>query len=144
MKLSTRARYGIRAILELAMSYGQGALQLKVIARHQDISIKYLEQIIATLRSGGFVRSIRGAKGGYILAKAPEQIKLSDIFECLEGHISTVECIEDQNSCARSLDCVARELWIQVNNAIRAVLSSTTLQDLVDKMEDKRNMDYQI
>ena len=144
MKLSTRARYGIRAILELAMSYGQGALQLKVIARHQDISIKYLEQIIAALRSGGFVRSIRGAKGGYILAKAPEHIKLSDVFECLEGHITTVECTENQDFCARSLDCVARELWIQVNNAIRAVLSSMTLQDLVNKIKDKRTMDYQI
>jgi len=144
MKLSTRTRYGIRAILELAESYGQGPLQLKNIAQHQDISVKYLEQIMAILKSGGFVRSIRGAKGGYILAKAPDQIKLSDIFDYLEGPVSTVECVENEDFCARAVDCIARQLWMQVNEAIRGVLQSITLQDLVDKVKDKRALDYQI
>jgi len=144
MKLSTRTRYGIRAILELAEGHGQRPLQLKIIAQHQDISVKYLEQIIAMLKSGGFVKSIRGAKGGYILAKAPNQIKLSDVFDCLEGPVSTVECVENQDFCARAVDCIARQLWVQMNKAIRSVLQSITLQDLVDKVKDKRALDYQI
>jgi len=144
MKLSTRTRYGIRAILELAESYRQGPLQLKIIAQHQDISAKYLEQIIAMLRSGGFVKSIRGAKGGYILAKAPNQIKLSDVFDCLEGRVTTVECIEDEDYCARVADCVARQLWVRVQEAIDSVLQSITLQDLLDRAKDKRALDYQI
>jgi len=144
MKLSTRTRYGIRAILELAESYRQGPLQLKIIAQHQDISVKYLEQIIAMLKSGGFVKSIRGAKGGYILAKAPNQIKLSDVFDCLEGRVTTVECIEDEDYCARVADCVARQLWVRVQEAIDSVLQSITLQDLLDRAKDKRALDYQI
>ena len=144
MKLSTRTRYGIRAILELAESYRQGPLQLKIIAQHQEISVKYLEQIIAMLKSGGFVKSIRGAKGGYILAKAPNQIKLSDVFDCLEGRVTTVECIEDEDYCAWVADCVARQLWVRVQEAIDSVLQSITLQDLLDRAKDKRALDYQI
>jgi Rrf2 family cysteine metabolism transcriptional repressor len=144
MKISTRTRYGMRAILELAISYGQGPLQLKVIARHQDISVKYLEQIIAMLKSAGFVRSIRGAKGGYILAKSPNRIKLSDVFDCLEGSVNTVDCIENRNYCARTADCLARQIWVQVQNAINNVLQSITLQDLVEKAKDKQDLNYQI
>jgi len=144
MKLSTRTRYGIRAILELAESYRQGPLQLKIIAQHQDISVKYLEQIVAMLKSGGFVRSIRGAKGGYILAKAPNQIKLSDVFDCLEGLVTTVECIENEDYCARAADCIARQLWKQLNEAIKNILQSITLQDLLARAKDKKALDYQI
>ena len=144
MKLSTRTRYGVRAILELAESYWQGPLQLKIIAQHQDISVKYLEQIIAMLKSGGFVRSIRGAKGGYILVKAPNQIKLNDVFDCLEGPVSTVECVENEDYCARAADCIARQLWMQVQEAIKNVLKSITLQDLLDRTKDKQALDYQI
>jgi len=144
MKLSTRTRYGIRAILELAESHGQKPLQLKIIAQQQDISVKYLEQIMAMLKSGGFVRSVRGAKGGYVIAKAANQIKLSDVFDCLEGRVTTVECVENEDYCARTADCMARQLWLQVEEAIRDVLQSMTLQDLVDKVKDKGALDYQI
>jgi Rrf2 family cysteine metabolism transcriptional repressor len=144
VKLSTRTRYGIRAVLELAIIYGQGPLQLKVIAQHQDISVKYLEQIIAMLKSGGFIRSVRGARGGYILAKSPNQIKLSDVFDCLEGPVNTVECVENQDSCVRAADCIARQVWMQVEDAINNVLQSITLQDLVDIAKHKRDLDYQI
>ncbi len=144
MKISTRTRYGLRAVLELAMSYGQGPLQLKAIAQHQDISVKYLEQIIAILKSGGFVRSIRGSRGGYILAISPNQVKLSDIFGCLEGPVNTVDCIENQNCCARTADCLARQVWAQVQNAINNILQSITLQDLVDRTKDKQDLNYQI
>ncbi len=137
MKLSTRTRYGIRAILELAERYGQGPLQLKNIAKHQDISVKYLEQIVAILKSGGLVRSIRGAKGGYILAKAPNQIKLSDVFDCLEGRVTIVECIENEDYCMRAADCMAKQVWEQVEKAVKNVLQSITLQDLLDRAKDK-------
>lgn len=144
MKLSTRTRYGMRAIIELALSDRKGPLQLKVIAQHQDISAKYLEQLMVVLKSAGFIRSIRGAKGGYVLAKAPNQIKLSDIFHCLEGPVSTVECVENEDYCRRAADCVARQVWAQVQEAIEGVLQSITLQDVVDRAKADKALDYQI
>ena len=144
MKLSTRTRYGIRAVLELAENYGNGPLQLKIIAQHQEISVKYLEQLMAVLRSAGFVRSIRGSKGGYLLAKAPEQIKLSDIFHCLEGPVVTVECVENESYCTRTNDCVARQIWAEVQKAIMGVLQSITLQNLVDRAKHNKALDYHI
>jgi len=144
MRLSTRTRYGIRAILELAENYGKGPVQLKIIARHQEISMKYLEQLMATLKSAGFVRSIRGSKGGYILAKQPGQIKVSDCFSCLEGPVITAECVEDESYCTRTTDCVARQIWAEVQRAIMEVLQSMTLQNLVDRARDNKALDYQI
>ena len=144
MKLSTRTRYGIRAMLELAENYGEGPLQIKVIANRQDISVKYLEQLMAMLRSGGFVRSIRGSKGGYMLSKVPAQIKLDELFTCLEGPVVTVECVEDENYCARAADCVTRQVWAQVQAAMVKVLQSMTLQDLVNRTKERKNLDYHI
>lgn len=144
MKLSSRTRYGIRAILELAEKYGKGPLQLRAIAHSQDISVKYLEQLMALLKSAGFVRSIRGSKGGYTLAKDPNQIKLSDVFNALEGPFVTSECINNNNYCQRVADCVARQVWVEVQQAVMNVLQSKTLQDLVDKTKDKKALYYQI
>ena len=144
MKLSTRTRYGIRAILELAANYGKGPLQTNLIAKRQEISVKYLEQLMAILKASGLVKSIRGAKGGYILAKKPDEIKLSEVFYCLEGPVITVECLEDQSACTRIADCVSRQLWAQVQQAITNVLQSMTLQDLIDKSKDQKTSNYQI
>ncbi len=144
MRLLTRTSYGIRAILQLAENHGKRPLQIKAIARQQDISVKYLEQVIAILKSAGFVRSIRGPKGGYVLAKPPNQIKLNDVFTALEGPITTVECTEDENYCSRTADCVTRQVWTEVQKAIINVLESLTLQNLVDRAKDKRGTDYQI
>ena len=144
MKLSTRTRYGLRAIIELAEHNGPAPLQTKVIAASQDISVKYLEQLMTILRSAGFVRSIRGSKGGYMLAKSPNQIKLSEVFDCLEGHVTTVECVEDRSFCERTEDCVAMQVWAQVQQAINNVLQSITLQDLVDRAKNKKLSNYQI
>lgn len=135
MKLSTRTRYGIRAVIELAQHESKRPLQLKVIAERQGISVKYLEQLMSLLRSSGFVRSIRGSKGGYILARSPEQIRLSEVFRCLEGPVSTTECTEDKDYCDRAADCAAREVWMQVEEAIQRVLNGITLADLVHKVE---------
>jgi Rrf2 family protein len=144
MKLSTRTRYGLRAIIELAENSKQHPLQIKAIAAGQGISVKYLEQVMTILRSAGFVRSVRGSKGGYMLARSPNQIKLSDVFDCLEGHVTTVECVEDTSFCERAEDCVARQVWAQVQQAIKNVLQSITLQDLVDRTKNKKMSNYQI
>jgi Rrf2 family protein len=144
MKLSTRTRYGVRAVLELAASQGKEPMQIKTIAHRQGISLKYLEQLMAILKSAGFVRSVRGAKGGYILAKKANQIKLSDVFNALEGPVTTVECLENENYCARAADCAARQVWAEVQQAIEKILQSMTLQDLVDRTKDKRALSYQI
>ena len=144
MKLSTRTRYAVRAIIELAQNGNNKPLQLKIIAQRQDISVKYLEQLMAILRSSGFVRSIRGSKGGYVLAKAPNQIKLNEVLHRLEGTVTTVECVENEDYCSRSADCASRYLWVQVEQAIEKVLEAITLQDLVDKANDDKKLDYQI
>ena len=144
MKLSTRTRYGIRAVIELAENYGQGPVQLKMISKDQDISIKYLEQIISLLKSSGIVGSSRGAKGGYFLAKPPNQIKLSECFNCLEGPIVTVECVDNQSYCKNTKNCVARDVWSEIEKAIIAVLDSLTLQDMVDRAKKNKPPLYEI
>ncbi len=144
MKLSTRTRYGLRAVLEVAISSDKGPIQTKIVSQRQQISIKYLEQLMAILKSGGLIRGIRGSKGGYVLAKAPSQIKLSDIFNVLEGPVKTVECVENENYCAKTSECVARQVWAEVEDAINGVLQSISLQDLVDRTKKERNLDYQI
>ena len=145
MKLSTRSRYGLRAIVELAMEYGNGPLQIKAIAKRQDISNKYLEQLMAILKSSGLVRSIRGAKGGYILAKDPREVKVSDVFLTLEGPLMTVDCLEHPEFCVRCTDCVTRDVWAEIQNAMINVMESITLQDLVEKSQHGKNaVNFQI
>jgi len=123
----------MRAIIELANHEAKRPLQLKVIAERQDISVKYLEQLMSLLRSAGFVRSVRGSKGGYVLARPADQIKLNEVFRCLEGPVTTAECTEDESYCERSSDCAARQVWIRVENAIQDVLSSIKLSDLIEQ-----------
>jgi len=144
MKLSTRTRYGVRAILELAENVDKGPLQLRVIASRQEISAKYLEQLMAVLKSAGFVRSVRGAKGGYVLARPADQIRLDEVFHCLEGTVTTAECVEDEGFCRRAADCAARLVWAQVHQAIEDVLKSITLQDLIDRARARGAASYQI
>jgi len=144
MKLSTRTRYGIRAILELAENFGKGPVQLKKIAKDQGISIKYLEQLMAILKSAGIVNSTRGSRGGYILARPPKEIKLSDCFNCLEGPIVTVECVENENYCNKTSDCITRQVWSEIQKAVMKILESYTLQDLIIKAKNSRPVHYQI
>jgi Rrf2 family protein len=144
MKLSTRTRYAVRALIELGQNGNNKPLQLKIIADRQEISVKYLEQLMAVLRSAGFVRSIRGSKGGYLLARNPNQIRMNEVMHRLEGTVSTVECVEDEGSCSRSADCAARYLWMQVERSIEKILQSITLQDLIEKANEEKKLDYQI
>jgi len=131
-------------MFELATRHGEGAVQTKLIARRQNISVKYLEQLMSILKSAGLIRSIRGSKGGYVLARAPNQIRLSEIFDALEGPVTTVECVTDESYCAQVADCAARRVWAQLERAIRSVLESMTLQDMVERAKSEKNLDYQI
>lgn len=145
MKLSSRTRYGMRAMLELALEYGKKPLQIKAIADREDISNKYLEQLIAMLKSSGLVRSMRGPRGGYMLARPPAEIKLSDIFTTLEGSLVPVECIEHTEFCPRCSDCATRLIWQDLYRALMSILETTTLQDLVEKsVKLQRGDHYQI
>jgi Rrf2 family cysteine metabolism transcriptional repressor len=145
MKLSTRSRYGLRAVLELALEYGNKPLQIKTIAEREDISNKYLEQLMSTLKASGIVRSIRGPKGGYLLAQDPSEIKLSKVVMALEGPLVIVDCIAHPEFCVRCTDCVTRQVWTEIHNAMTNVLESQTLQDLVDKThEGNKTTNYQI
>lgn len=144
MKLSTRTRYGVRAILELAENGGKEPMQLKAIARRQDISAKYLEQLMAVLKSAGLIRSVRGAKGGYVLARPSNEIRLSEVFHCLEGTTTTTECVEDEDYCQRAAGCAARLLWAQIHEEIENILDGNTLQDLIDKASARGGVSYHI
>ncbi len=146
MKLSTRARYGTRALLDLALIGGTEPVQLKDIAERQDISLHYLEHLIAPLTGAGIIRSTRGARGGIQLLKQPKDITLGEVVRLLEGSISPVECVVSPETCPRNRTCATRDIWTEVKDAIDKVLDSTTLQDLVDrqKVKDKKeeNMYY--
>ncbi|MDY7038900.1 MAG: Rrf2 family transcriptional regulator [Thermodesulfobacteriota bacterium] len=147
MKISTRARYGTRAMLELAANYDKGPILLKDIAKRQDISFRYLDQLIIPLKTAGFIRNIRGKGGGYVLTKPPSHIKLSEVLQVLEGSMAPVDCIDDPQSCNRTESCTTRDVWIQVKDAMFDVLDSLTLGDMVRRQADKErhfSTDYQI
>jgi Rrf2 family cysteine metabolism transcriptional repressor len=138
MKLSSRTRYGMRAILELALEYGKAPLQIKTIADREDISNKYLEQLIAMLKASGLVRSIRGPRGGYVLAKPPSQVLMKDVFLTLEGPMVPAECLEHEKYHEGCTDCATRQIWHRLQNAILDVLESVTLADLVHNKGETR------
>jgi Rrf2 family transcriptional regulator, cysteine metabolism repressor len=135
MKLSTRARYGIRALLDLAANSGNRPVSLKEIAERQEISMSYLEHLINPLVAGGIIRTVRGSKGGIVLSSPANEIKLSDIVELLEGSTAPVDCVDNPGNCQRSEDCVTRGVWLELKDAIDGVLSSITLQELVERQK---------
>jgi len=139
MRLSTKGRYGTRAMLDLALNSSEGPVLLREIAKRQEVSEKYLEHSITTLRKAGLVRSIRGARGGYVLAKSPSQIRLSEIMEVLEGSMAPVECVDDPQVCRRAQLCVTRDIWAEMKEAIDNILKSITLQDMVEEQNRKKN-----
>lgn len=137
MKLSTRTRYGTRALLDIALHEGKEPVLLRDIAKRQQISPMYLEHLITPMVAAGMIRSMRGARGGVWLARSPKEIKLSEVMQLLEGSTSPVECVNDAELCSRSNGCVTRDLWNEVKEAINGVLESTTLQDLVERHRKK-------
>lgn len=137
MKFSTRGRYGLRALLDLALHQGEGLVPLRDIARRQEISLPYLQHLIAPLIAAGLVKSTRGARGGVLLVKPPSEVKLSEVVQALEGSIAPVECVDNPALCHRSALCVSRDVWSRMKEAMIQVLDSTTLQDLVDWQRHK-------
>ncbi len=130
MQLSTKVRYAARAMVELALNYKDDPIQLNDIACKQEISVKYLEQIMAPLRTRGFVRTQKGSRGGYHLAVKPENITLYDIVESVEGSMAPVSCVDNIDSCERSELCVTRFVWARMQEAIRKELQAQSLAEL--------------
>lgn len=137
MKLSTRGRYGVRLMLELALRYGEGPVLLKEIADRQGISEKYLWQLINPLKTTGLVNSTRGAHGGYVLGKAPEEISLKEILRILEGSLCLVDCVDNPSICTRSLSCISREIWGEASKDMQRSLEETTLAAMVERQKGK-------
>jgi len=138
MRLSTRGQYGTRALLELALQDVEEPVPLRDIAHKQQIPLQYLEHLVTPLISAGILRSIRGAKGGFLLAKTPEEIKLSSVIQILEGPISPTECVNNPAICNRSSSCATREVWDELKRAMVGVLESTTLHDLAERHRKKK------
>jgi Rrf2 family protein len=130
MKISTKGRYGTRAMIDIAENYGSGPVSLRQLTNRQCLSLKYMEQIIPLLKSSGLIRSARGARGGYVLAKKPSEISLRDIVEALEGSWSLVDCIDDPGLCDRTNECGAYDVWNDIQAAMYQILDSTTLADM--------------
>jgi Rrf2 family protein len=137
MKLSTKGRYGMRAMLDIAQHYQEGLVLVKDVARRQAISERYLEHLFISLKTAGLVKSVRGAHGGFTLTMAPDKIKLIDILSVTEGPLELLECITDGNACARSLHCATRDIWLELQSAMCEVLGTRTLQDLVERQQVK-------
>jgi len=137
MKISTKGRYGLRAMLDLACHHKEGVVALKDIADRQDISGKYLEQIFPLLKKSGLVKGVRGSQGGYILAMSPDKIKVGDILRALEGSLAPVDCVDEnvKSSCNRLDTCATRLIWGKIKKMIDETLDSITLQDLVNEYE---------
>jgi Rrf2 family cysteine metabolism transcriptional repressor len=144
MKLSTRGRYGLRALLDLALHRGEGSVPLKDIARRQEISLPYLEHLITPLVAAGLVKSTRGARGGVLLLKPPADIKLGEVVQFLEGPIALVDCVNNPALCHRSAFCVTRDIWVEMKEAMSQVLDSTTLQDLVERQRQKGQVETEL
>jgi Rrf2 family protein len=138
MKLSTKGRYGVRLMIDLASHYGEGPILLREISEREEISEKYLWQLINTLKTTGLVIAMRGAHGGYILAKPPSQITLKDILQVLEGPMCLVDCVEKPSTCNRVPVCSARDMWSEVANGIDRILTTTTLADMAERQKTKR------
>lgn len=141
--MSTKGHYGVKAMFDLAQHHGQGPIPLKSVAERQELSEHYLEQLIAGLRKAGLVKSLRGAQGGYTLAKDPSEIRVGDIIRVLEGPIAPVDCVnqEDPNCCNKADSCITRGVWEKVRDSINGVLDSITLADMVEDYEKAQQVD---
>ena len=144
MQISTKGRYALRLMLDLAVHNTGELVKIKDISARENISEKYLEQIISSLKKAGYVKSLRGAQGGYMLAREPETYTVGTILRLTEGIMKPVACLEDEpNQCSRAGECVTLRLWKMLDEAIEGVLDKVTLQDLKDWYEEMGN-DYVI
>lgn len=135
MKISTKARYALRGILDLALISRGGPSFIKDISERQEISRLYLEQLFSQLKTAGLVRSVRGPKGGFVLTRPPSQIRLIEVIEAMEGSNAPVDCVDNATVCSRADFCLTRKVWVEMKKAMDRVLGSVTLQDLADGKE---------
>lgn len=145
MRLSTKGRYGTRAILEIAKAYGKNPVKRREIVESQQVPDSYIENILVALKAAGLIGTIRGANGGYELSRAPEKITVLEVIEALEGTIAPVYCLEESSKeCDRIDHCTTREIWDEMYQAMRNVLLSYTLADIIRKEEQNPLPDYSI
>jgi Rrf2 family protein len=144
MKLSTKSRYGTRLMLDMAQHYNQGPIQLGDIARRQDVSVKYLEQVIIPLKKARYIESVRGPKGGHVLTKPPEEITVGEIVALLEGGAALADCTNDAGVCRRADHCPTRLIWKEASDAMFDRLKAITLADLVTRAQamDSKESDH--
>lgn len=144
MKISTKGRYALRMMLDMALSDAERPVRVKEIAERQEISEKYMEQIMAMLNKAGFVRSVRGPQGGYFLTRKPEEYTVGMVLRLTEGSMAPVDCLEYEDyACSRRDDCVTFLLWKKLDDAIKGVIDTVTLEDLVNWSRE-RGQDYSI
>mgnify|MGYP000939603064 FL=1 len=142
MKLTTKGRYGVKAMLDLALQSNGEPVSLKSIAERQYISENYLEQLFAILKKSGLVKSVRGAQGGYLLVHSPENVTIGSILRSLEGSLAPVDCVleEDPVKCDRFDSCITKLLWEKIRDSVNSVVDSITLADLIDMYKKKTGM----
>ena len=138
MKLSTKGRYGVRLMIDLASQFGEGPVLLREISEREEISEKYLWNLINPLKAAGLVTATRGAHGGYILAKPHSKITMKDILRVLEGPLCLVDCVEKPSACNRAPICPARDMWSEIADGIDRILITTTLADMAERQKAKR------
>ena len=145
MKISTKGRYAMRLMLDLAVNNNGEYITLKDIAKRQEISVKYLEQLITQLNRAGYVKSTRGAQGGYMLAKPAHDYTMGMILRLMEGELMPVSCLSDDGEhCDRADICVTQEVWQKIYDAVNQVVDHITLEDLVDRYKQKVQIDFMI
>jgi Rrf2 family transcriptional regulator, cysteine metabolism repressor len=143
MRISTKGRYGVRAMFDLAMHNRENAIALKSVAQREHISEKYLEHLFASLKKAGLIHSVRGAQGGYRLAHPPEEITLGDIIRVLEGPVTPSECVtEESEICERMAECVMHDVWCRIRTQIDDVLDSITLADVCEEQRKLQKNGY--
>ncbi len=140
MKVNTKVRYGLRAILQIADCYGGDPVPISTISESQEISSKYLEQVVGTLRRAELILSRKGVRGGYTLARDPREINLWEIIMALDNHTSLVDCVEDPQVCDRSDDCLTRSIWTLLSKRMQEFWQSFTLADLLVTMQESGEM----
>lgn len=140
MRFTTRGKYGLLLMVDLARNLGQGPIPLKSIAERQKLSERYLEQLVLDLRKAGLVKSVRGSQGGYTLAKSPEEINVGDVIRVLEGPIAPVECENqmDKDCCSNTDFCINREVWVKIRDSINDVVDSISLADLLSGRDNEQ------
>ena len=143
MKISTKGRYALRMLIDLASRHNEGYISLKDIAERQDISKKYLEQIVPMLNKAGILRTNRGNKGGYMLAKEPSLLSVSEILQATEGSLAPVACLEyEPNNCPRKDECSTLYIWEGLYKAVTDYLESISLQDILDRSSENSGSDF--